>query len=168
MELSFPVCLHLHAQQLTCHRQADLCKHAKTTEAKQKNTLVPSSTTGICNYIQSTRHTLIPFFFHYRAGPLAKNSAGELQIQIHLAALSGCCKLEPSILTLIRVNESHVLSKHPQTGGNIHYSHSVAVFQRTDAMYSIVMTTNYIRRIPYHLWCFLASALRSNAEAAHF
>lgn len=86
------------------------------------------------------------FFFHYQASPLATQSAGELQIQIHLAALSGCSKLLLSILTLIGANEqhSHVLSKDPQTEGNIDSSHSFAVFhKRTDAMQSQVMTINF-------------------------
>lgn len=129
----------------------------KPQKHSKKNTLILSSTTGICNHIQSTQPTLIPFFFHYQASPLAIPSAGELQIQIHLAALSGCCKLELSILTLIRPNEqhSHVLSKAPQTGGNILSSHSLAVFhRRTDAKYSTVMTTNLARHILLNLCCF--------------
>ena len=147
--------------QSTCHKQADdmqTCqkpqKQSTHTHKKKENTLVLSSTTtGICNHIQSTQPTLIPFFFlpppvHHQASPLATRSAGELQIQLHLAALSGCCKkLEPSILTLIRANEQrgHVLSKDPQTGANIHSSAQLRSWffffhRRTDSMHSIAMT----------------------------
>jgi len=149
----------LNNQHVT-NRQA-ICKHAKTTEAKHKDTLIRSSTTGIYAIIFKAHNPhWFHFFSHNQASPRAARSARELQIQSNLAALSDWWKLEQSILTLIRENEQHghVLSWHPPFGGIIRYLHSLAVFhKRTDAKFSIVITTNLTKHIPYNLRCFSPS-----------
>lgn len=149
--LSSFACLTTHVT----YRQTKKCKHAKTTEAKQKeNTLVPSGATRPMQpYSKQKTHTpFFFFFFHCQA-----RVAGELQIHIHSAALGGCYKLFVSVLTLIGANEqhSHVLSKAPQTGGEISILHTAfAVFhKRTDAAQSQVVTTNFTRRFLYNS-CF--------------
>lgn len=84
MELSSLVCLHLHAPQSTCHKQADdmqTCQKPQkqsTKKKKRENTLVLSSTTtGICNHIQSTQPTLIPVFFFFRSSSSEPTSNAE-------------------------------------------------------------------------------------------
>lgn len=147
----------LNNQHVT-YRQT-ICKHAKTTEAKQKNTLVLSSTTGICNNIQSTQPTLIPFFFlSVVSGKPTSNTECRRTADSNSFSCSQWVLRTSSlsILTLISANEQHsyVLSKDSQTGGNIDSSHSFAVFhKRADAMQSQVMTTNLTRHILYNL-CF--------------
>lgn len=69
MELSSLVCLHLHAQQSTCHKQADNMQTCQNHRSKAKDTLILSSTTGICRHIQSTQPTLIPFFLSLSSEP---------------------------------------------------------------------------------------------------
>lgn len=141
------VCICMLNNWHVTNRQA-ICKHAKTTEAKQKG---HNGTEQHYRYMQSySKHTTHTnsIFFHYQVSPLAIRSEGELQIQIHLAALSGCCKLELTILTLIRANEqhSHVLSKDPQTGGNIQFSSGE---QMLCTLWGWLQTSLYIL---YHLW----------------
>lgn len=103
------------------------------------------------SYSKHTAHTYFHFFLHYQDSRPVKPNAGELQILIRLAALNVYYKLLLSILTLIRANEqhSHVLSKEPQTGGNIDSSRSFAVFhKRTDAIQAQLMTANFTRHVP--------------------
>lgn len=164
------VCICMLNNWHVTNRQT-ICKHAKTTEAQQKE---HTDTEQHRQYMQShskhTSHTNSIFFCRYQGSPLATRSAGELQIQIHLAALSGCCKLELSILTLTRANEqhSHVLSKESQTGGNIHSSHSPAVFhRRTDAKYSAVISATLTRPIQENVILF-TTCITSKTGKGHF
>lgn len=151
------VCICMLNNQHVTYRQT-ICKHAKTTEAKQKNTLVLSNTTGICNHIQSTQPTLIPFFFLSLSSEPTSNTECRRTADSNSFSCSQWVlqTFSLSILTLISANEqrNHVLSKDPQTGGNIDSSHSFAAFhKRADAMQSQVMTTNLTRHILYNL-CF--------------
>lgn len=153
MELLSLVCFNLHAQQLTCHKQADNMQTCQNHRGKAKE---HTGTEQYYRYMQSyskhTTHTNSTFFFYYQASPLASLSARELQIQIHLAALSGCCKLERSILTLIRANEQHghVLSKDPQTEEKNPFFAQPCSFPHENRCY-VLYSDDYKRHLTYSL-----------------
>lgn len=145
----------------------------RSHKQNEKSTLVLRGTTGICNHIQSTQPTLIPFFLSLSREP---NSNTERRRTADSNSFSCSQWLLQTWTEYFDFNKSKWATqpcfiKGSSDWGKYPFFALLCSFpqeNRCYVLYSIVMTTNFTRHIPYNWWYFFTICMTSNSRKGHF